>query len=150
RGRDYLLHLRADGIRHRNCSCRHLTGPWRRRLRDPRRRREHDRDRNNCSAHHEAMTHLYESFQVISSQRLWILPNCSSRIQMTDDRHRRLLRVRRERPCRCRAAEERDELAALDCCNHSITSSAIASTPGGIVTPSVLAVLRLITSSNLV
>src|SRR3981081_554738 len=33
---------------------------------------------------------------------------------------------------------------------HSITSSAMASTPGGNVRPSVLAVLRLITNSNLV
>ena len=33
---------------------------------------------------------------------------------------------------------------------HSITSSAIASTPGGIVRPSALAVLRLMTNSNLV
>jgi hypothetical protein len=33
---------------------------------------------------------------------------------------------------------------------HSITSSAIAITPGGMVRPSALAVLRLITSSNLV
>src|SRR5262245_49787803 len=47
-----------------------------------------------------------------------------------------------ERPC-SRAAEQRYERAAL----HSITSSAMASTPGGIVKPSVLAVLRLITSS---
>src|SRR5262249_26751467 len=43
-----------------------------------------------------------------------------------------LLRPRRERPCCC-SAEQRDELAPL----HSITSSAMASTPGGIVTPSV-------------
>ena len=57
-----------------------------------------------------------------------------------------LLRARRERPCRRRAAEQRHELAAL----HSITSSAIASRDGGTVRPSVLAVLRLITSSNLV
>src|SRR5262245_46716167 len=58
----------------------------------------------------------------------------------------RLLRARRERP-RCRpAAEERDELALV----HSITSSAIASSDGGTVRPSALAVLRLITSSNLV
>src|SRR6516164_4975281 len=57
-----------------------------------------------------------------------------------------LLRVRRERPGR-RAAEQRDELAAL---HHSITSSAMASTPGGMVRPRVLAVLRLMTSSNLV
>src|SRR5262245_14677048 len=51
----------------------------------------------------------------------------------------RLLRARRERPRR-RAAEKRDELAPL----HSITSSAMASTPGGIVRPSELATLRLI------
>ena len=47
---------------------------------------------------------------------------------------------------RSRGAEQRHELAAL----HSITSSAIASRDGGTVRPSVLAVLRLITSSNLV
>jgi len=23
------------------------------------------------------MTHLYESFQVVSSQRLWVVPNCT-------------------------------------------------------------------------
>src|SRR5262249_43513422 len=57
-----------------------------------------------------------------------------------------LLRARRERPRESRAAEQRDELAPL----HSITSSAMASMPGGIVRPSILAVLRLITSSNLV
>src|SRR5262245_53276229 len=58
-----------------------------------------------------------------------------------------LLRPRRERPRShgCRAAEQRDELAPPD---HSITSSAMASTPGGMVRPSALAVLRLITSSN--
>ena len=33
---------------------------------------------------------------------------------------------------------------------HSITSSAIASTPGGMLRPSALAVLRLMTNSNLV
>src|SRR5262249_54069400 len=38
-----------------------------------------------------------------------------------DHRHRRLLRARSERPRRCCAAEQRDELAPLD---HSITSSA--------------------------
>ena len=46
-----------------------------------------------------------------------------------DHRHRRLLRARRERPRRRRAAEQRDELAAV----HSITSSARASSVGGIV-----------------
>jgi hypothetical protein len=43
-------------------------------------------------------------------------------------------------------AEQRDELAPP----HSITSSARASSVGGISTPSALAVLRLITNSNLV
>ena len=47
----------------------------------------------------------------------------------TDHRHRRLLRARRERPRRRRAAEQRDELAPL----HSITSSARASSVGGTV-----------------
>ena len=50
-----------------------------------------------------------------------------------------------ERP-RSRTAEQRDELAA----SHSITSSARASSVGGMVRPSALAVLRLMTSSNLV
>src|SRR5215475_2640063 len=57
-----------------------------------------------------------------------------------------LLRARRERPRRRRAAEQRDECAAL----HSITSSAMASSPGGKLRPNTLAVLRLITNSNLV
>src|SRR5215472_5092013 len=62
------------------------------------------------------------------------------------DRHRRLLRARRERPGGGRAADERDELAPL----HSITASARASSVGGISRPSALAVVRLITRSNLV
>jgi GAF domain len=45
-----------------------------------------------------------------------------------------------------RAADERNEIAAL----HSITSSASASNVGGTSSPSALAVLRLITSSNFV
>src|SRR5262249_45080839 len=57
-----------------------------------------------------------------------------------------LLRARRQRPCGCRAAEQRDERAAL----HSITSSASASSLSGIWRPRALAVLRLMTSSNLV
>src|SRR6266446_3908208 len=64
----------------------------------------------------------------------------------SDHWHRRLLRPRRERPRRCRAAEQRDEVAAL----HSITSSAMASSPGGKLRPNALAVSRLITNSNLV
>src|SRR6516164_4253427 len=57
-----------------------------------------------------------------------------------------LLRARRERP-RSRAAEQRYELAPP---HHSITSSARASSVGGISRPSVLAVFRLITSLYLV
>src|SRR5262245_45842838 len=59
----------------------------------------------------------------------------------------RLLRARRERPSNRRAADERDEIAAPD---HSITSSARASSIGGTSRPSAFAVLRLITSSILV
>src|SRR5262249_10608479 len=62
-----------------------------------------------------------------------------------DHRHRRLLRARRERPGRC-AAEQRYELAAP----HSITSSARSRNSRLIVRPRFFAVLRLITSSNLI
>ena len=58
----------------------------------------------------------------------------------------RFLRRPSERPRRHRAAEQRHELAPL----HSITSSAATSSLSGTVNPSILAVLRLITSSNLV
>src|SRR5262249_2943309 len=57
-----------------------------------------------------------------------------------------LLRARREGPRR-RAAEQRDELATPD---HSITSSARASSDGGTVRPSALAVVRLMTRSNFI
>src|SRR5262249_8918591 len=57
-----------------------------------------------------------------------------------------LLRARRERPGHRRSAEERDEVAPL----HSITSSPRPSSVGETVRPSVLAVCRLMTSSNLV
>ena len=56
-----------------------------------------------------------------------------------------LLRARRERP-RCRASEQRDELAPF----HSITSSVRNRSDSGIVTPSALAVVRLMTRSNFV
>src|SRR5262249_1774314 len=59
---------------------------------------------------------------------------------------RRLLRARRERPRRRRAAKQRDELAPP----HSITSSARASSVGGTSRPSACAVIRLMTSSNFV
>src|SRR5262249_16150716 len=55
-----------------------------------------------------------------------------------------LLRARRERPCRRRAAEQCHELAPL----HSITSSARASSVGGTSRPMILAVCRLMTISK--
>src|SRR5215467_14517685 len=61
--------------------------------------------------------------------------------------HRRLLRARRKRQCCCRhAANKRDELAPP----HSITSSASCWSLSGTSRPSALAVLRLMTNSNLV
>src|SRR5215831_20698725 len=57
-----------------------------------------------------------------------------------------LLGARREGPRRRAARDQRDERAPL----HSITSSARASSVGGIVRPSARAVIRLITRSNLV
>src|SRR6516164_11103033 len=64
-----------------------------------------------------------------------------------DHRHGRLLCTRRERPRCRRAAEQRDEVTAF---HHSITSSARASSVGGTVRSSALAVTRLMISSNLV
>src|SRR5262249_19588196 len=58
----------------------------------------------------------------------------------------RLLRTRRHRPRRSRAAEQRDELAAL----HSITSSTMESTACGTSMFSARAVCKFMTSSNLV
>src|SRR5215472_15338301 len=58
----------------------------------------------------------------------------------------RLLRARRERPRGRRAPEQRDERAPF----HSITSSARNRYGSGTVSPSALAVVRLITRSNLV
>src|SRR5262249_13774350 len=57
-----------------------------------------------------------------------------------------LLRARRERPRRRRAAYSRDKLSPP----HSITSSARARIESGMVTPSVLAILRSTIRSNLV
>src|SRR5215831_17734968 len=67
--------------------------------------------------------------------------------QDSDPPHPLMLRVRAERPRGRHAAEERDERASS---NHSITSSASASSVGGISRPSVFAVFRLMTNSNLV
>src|SRR5262249_34034671 len=68
-----------------------------------------------------------------------------SSAQESNHGHHRLLRARRARP-RCRAAEQCDEIAA----RHSITSSARDRNDSGIVRPSGLAVVRLMTRSNLV
>src|SRR5262245_23541521 len=57
-----------------------------------------------------------------------------------------LLRARRQRPPCRRAADQRDELAAF----HSINSSARSKNASGIFSPNALAVVRLITRSNLV
>src|SRR5262249_28775423 len=67
------------------------------------------------------------------------------RIEIADHRNGRLLRACGGRPRRRRAAEQRDELAAL----HSITSSASSRKDSEMVSPSALAVLRFISSSYL-
>src|SRR6516165_5867561 len=69
-----------------------------------------------------------------------------SAIEKPNHPHRQLLRPRRDRPCCHRAAEERDEGAAI----HSMTSSARASKVGGTSSRSALAVLRLMTNSKVV
>src|SRR5690348_1044872 len=76
---------------------------------------------------------------------MWVLAGRPGS-EVSDHWHRRLLRARRERPQGCRAAEQRDERAP----RHSITSSAMASSPGGKLRPNAFAVLRLITNSNLI
>src|SRR5262249_38298722 len=72
------------------------------------------------------------------------------RMEISDDWNGWLLRARRGRPKNGRrarrAAEQRDELAAI----HSITLSARSTRPAGTSCPIALAVLRLITSSNVV
>src|SRR2546430_16907057 len=50
-----------------------------------------------------------------------------------------LLRARRERPCRRRAAEQHDEVASF----HSISASARSKNDSGIVMPMAFAVFRL-------
>jgi len=65
-------------------------------------------------------------------------------MQVTDHWYHGLLRPRRERPRRHRAAEQPHELSSV----HSITSSARASSEGGTV--STLAAWALMTSSNFV
>src|SRR5262249_30136349 len=88
------------------------------------------------------------SFTQASTESLHVVCPFRSRHAIEDPNHRdcRLLPTRRKRPRRCHAAEQRDEIAPV----HSITSSAMAESPGGISRPSALAALRLITNSNLV
>ena len=75
----------------------------------------------------------------------WLWVGRRARAQEPDGRQlRRLLRARRERPRRRRAAEQRDELAP----SHSITSSARSTRPAGSSCPIALAALRLMTSSK--
>src|SRR5215475_9990258 len=70
-------------------------------------------------------------------------------VEEPNHRHHRLLRARRDRPTGRRTAEQRNEVATLHVCAHSITSSASESKLSEIVTLSSLAVFMLITSSNL-
>src|SRR5215470_17066293 len=65
-----------------------------------------------------------------------------SLVKEPDYRHR-LLRAHHERP-RCCAAEQRDEPAPP---HHSITSSAMASSPGDTASPSTFTVFMLITNT---
>jgi hypothetical protein len=70
-------------------------------------------------------------------------------VQHPDQWHRGLLRARRRRPSRGRGADEGDELAPLHrSIFHSITASAMARSLSGTARPKVLAVGRLMTSSN--
>src|SRR5262249_19556361 len=84
------------------------------------------------------------------SSLIVVLKKSSAGQQHADTAHPlALLRPRRKQPG-SRTAERRDKLAPLYRCNHSITSSASASSLSGIVRPSVFAVFRLMTNSNLV
>ena len=65
-------------------------------------------------------------------------------VDKSNQRHRRLLRARRKRPCRRHATEQRDEVATF----QLITSSAATSNLSGTVRPSILAFRALMTNSN--
>jgi hypothetical protein len=71
-------------------------------------------------------------------------------VKKPDNRRCRLLRARRERPSRRRAANQRDELAPSHRYAHSIISSASCWRCKGTSRPIALAALRLMTSSNFV
>src|SRR5215467_4116566 len=88
----------------------------------------------------QLLQRLAESLEIVLLLNIF-----GERIEHADAPHAlTLLCARHKRPRGCRA-EKRDELAA----SHSITSSASASNLSGTSSPSALAVLRLITSSNL-
>jgi hypothetical protein len=102
--------------------------------------------KSNHRPHHDKFVvgEIFEKCPVLSNRRglhhsTW-LPSCA----VSDCT--RLLYMRCQRPRNRRAAEQRDELAP----DHSITSSARASTVAGTSRPSALAVLRLIASSYFV
>src|SRR5262249_7288808 len=85
-------------------------------------------------------------FQALAERRRVVCERLRrATMQKPNHRHRALLRTRRERPSR-HATEQTDELASL----HSMTSSARASSVAGTSRPSALAVVRLMTRSNLV
>src|SRR5262249_16974877 len=91
----------------------------------------------------ELLKSLLEGRKITLSQRV-TFSHCH---QHADAPHLAgLLRPRRERPCRCRAAQQRDEVALV----HSITSSARAMSIRGTSRPSAFAVLRLMISSTFV
>src|SRR5262249_8047386 len=96
-------------------------------------------------------TYAVSCWRASATMRL-LLPNRSPRDIRTlapsraGHGHHPLLRARRERPRRRRAAEQSDELAPL----HSITPSAQASNLAGTSISRALAVLMLTTSSNFV
>src|SRR5262245_25683633 len=87
----------------------------------------------------QLLQRLAESLEIVLLLNIF-----GERVEHSDAPHAlALLRPRHERPC-CRAADERHDFPASD---HSITSSARASSVGGTSRPSALAVLRLIASS---
>src|SRR5262245_17023241 len=86
---------------------------------------------------------LFQAAAECSDERCPLIGRAA--VQMADHRHPQLLRARRDRPRYRRAADQRNELAPPD---HSITSSARASSVGGTVRRSMRAVWWLITSSN--
>src|SRR2546421_632157 len=97
--------------------------------------------------HNIAALYIANLFKALSEcGRHGCIAISGSAVQKTDHRHGRLLRARRDRPRGRRAAKQLDERAPF----HSITSSARASSVGGMSRPSAFAVLRLMMNSNLI